>query len=650
MGFLSSLGEVAQGANKGLLAAQEINERRARREAAELQTKLAKEKDERDYQLSVDIAKQPKLGDSIGLGGVDYQLKANEPPPAPVKEDSFLGKVAGRLAGVLGIKDVNDVAVATGVKPPPPVVGLGTGQAAAAPAARAAAPIAPPPAAAPAEPTITPSRAPADYATGLPATAAAPAASVPATRVAAETVTPAAVETAAAGNDPKVPDRMPVSGSQGQLTRPTNAIDRELYLAQAYARARDIPMANEHYKKHGDLIIDRHLKMIDHGTPSEMTFLVQKLSKQPYKVTQNGDNPDLFDMSLTETGADGKPVETKVVTGVTRGGLKGHIGQYLDQDPAIRDAAIKASEEQVATMLERGVKIEGLRATIGKVKADTAQTQAAMEAARQAATKEQRFEDDVNWSSNNGAYLLDQDRFDRHITGYGILKDGKLNTTETGVDEVSGATIKKEQNRLQAVKDATIQTWKTNPYSVDGKGVVQVAIDPKTGQRQFALMNIDTGKPEQFFPTMTDAYNAAKANYPDPKTANTAMTKFAAAQAAAAKANTPEAKAAKAKAAAAATAAAAKKAEDAARKAARDKATVGMPETQKNVYLRAVDYLASHKAQYEQDLNAVADFKADRIPKNDRTITANLAAMSRIAGYHTQREVVANRGKPKDRR
>jgi hypothetical protein len=499
MGFLSSLGEVAQGANKGLLAAQEINERRARREAAELQTKLATEKDAREAQLASDIANQRKIGDPIGLGGVGYQLDQNVPPPAPAKEDSFLGKVAGRLAGVLGIKDVNDVAVATGVKPPPPVVGLGTGQAAAAPAARAAAPIAPPPAAPAAEPTITPSRAPADYATGLPAGAAA--------APAAEAVTPAAVSQAASGDEPKVPDRMPVADTNGQITRPTNAIDRELYLAEAYARARDIPKANEHYKKHGDLIIDRQLKVMNHGTPTEMTYQFQTLSGgKPYQITQSPDDPDLFNLTLAEKGADGKPVQTQVLKNVGRKELQAAAGEYLDQDPDARDAAIKASRDEITALMESRAKVQAYKDTSSAAQATTAEKVQATDLKKKAATKAEQWDVDLHTFSEDGSYLLDPAGFDKFMAEGGIKVGDNFYTTSTAPDAATGLAIKEQTNKMQALKDSAVRVWKANPFTAGG--VVQVAVDPADNKPKFAVMNSD-GTPGAFFPSLVGAISHA---------------------------------------------------------------------------------------------------------------------------------------------
>src|SRR5678815_5839881 len=107
------------------------------------------------------------------------------------------------------------------------------------------------PAAAP-EPTIAPSRAPANYETGLPAGATA----------------------AAAAPEPKTPDEVPVHGGNGQITRKATAIDRQLYLAKAYAENRQPDKAIEAYDKYGKMVIDRTLSALSLIHISEPTRLL----------------------------------------------------------------------------------------------------------------------------------------------------------------------------------------------------------------------------------------------------------------------------------------------------------------------------------------------------------------------------------------
>ncbi|RPJ58982.1 MAG: hypothetical protein EHM24_28260, partial [Acidobacteria bacterium] len=439
MGFLTGLSEFAGGVSKGISQEAEDRARREQAKAAKLEREMKVAQERRDAKLAIDIGAAPVVGESsIGLGDVDYLLAKNQPPPVPEDNRSGMAKIGGALAGMFTARNTDRTAIAADLKPPPqPLLGVQPGTA--TPAAAAAVPAA--------------------------ATAPAPVRAAP---------------------EPQTPDTVPVAGGGGQLTRKATAIDRQLYLAKAYAEARQPDKAIEAYQKYGNMVIDRKLQAVDIATPAEIGNMMTAAvgGGKRYNVTQNPNNPEEFTLSQAVKGEDGKWVHTEILKNVSRGELKGEIGGYLGQDPEVKEKLISLSREQRMAGIEARDKAAKTAAQIAHYGAST---EAVREGTLGARTTRERKTEEYNaeqFIRKPGSAILDPDRAEQIANDPAYTKMVKVE------DPTTGAIVEKPYNAMREKIEAEKHDWMTSEWSRPDRAIVRRVKNEK-GEYGFAVLGPD---------------------------------------------------------------------------------------------------------------------------------------------------------------
>jgi len=486
-GFLEGLGDFAGGVAKGIESDTANRARRAQARAAEEAATRAREADEREGKLAWAVGGAPLIDQPIGSVEDIYAARTAARPVAADPQEAGL---VGKLAGLFSRRSIRQTSDGAGLTTPAPQVGLGLAAPAAAPAATPAA--------------ETPATRPLDQV------------NMPGLMGAAASAPPAPAAAPAAGPEPATPDTVPVAGSGGQKMRPATEIDRQLYLAKAYAEARQPDKANEHYKQYGDLVIDRKLRAFDTASPANLSYMASQTTGVPTKITENSNGT--WSMSVTEKDANGKDTEVTVLRNVPKGELKANIAGELLR-PEVREKLIADSREEFTKMMESQAKIAGYASTRGLAEAQTAQIRQKTSGERVEADRETQFRDSVKKFSAPGASLLDPVGYTSWAEENAILSPKGFITTETASDPETLTQIKTQVNDRLQHQQAERDEWEGNPLVKHG--LVQIVNAPGGGKTFGVLDN--QGNVGAMFPTQGQAYGYAQIAYPDPVAAGTAI-------------------------------------------------------------------------------------------------------------------------------
>jgi hypothetical protein len=327
----------------------------------------------------------------------------------------------------------------------------------------------------------------------------APAVSAPPPAATGTGITPS-------GQEPSTPSQVPVAGTQGALLRPANDIDRQLYLAKAYADARQFDKSSAAYDKYGRLVVDRKLNAVDNATPAEMSNIISEASGENYRVSQNKDDPTLFSLSKLEADKDGKFTETPILKDVSRGELKGHYGQYISQDEDMRQSLIKNSREERMAAIEARSNLAKNEAIIKHYAAATGETIEDTQGKAQARQHTAKVYDDIDFGKQEGTAIRDPARMAALANDPSYNYKTKVQQPDGTTKEVIGNYMRDKMLREQT-------DWQTNKWSSPATQIVRrvktadgdgFAVLDKTGQYATG----PGGKPV-IYDTPSEAYNRA---------------------------------------------------------------------------------------------------------------------------------------------
>jgi hypothetical protein len=256
--------------------------------------------------------------------------------------------------------------------------------------------------------------------------------------------------------------------------------------------------------------------MVDTATPAELGEFGTRLAKRPVTFTANKDDPDILTMSVTEKDKDGNTVTTPVLKDVSRGEVKGYLGQYLQQDPDASHALVTSSRaERIAAMKARAEAAKDA-AIAGHYIASTGQVEQVTAAAKTAETRKLADLSDEDFAKVPGSGLQDPVRMAT------LANDPRSNKTIKVPDPTTGLLVDKIVNPWKDKLQAEFAEYNSNPY-VTNK--LLKLVDEPGGGKKWGVMDPATGKLRKVFDNQGEAYGRLADWYPDPKAAGAQLAK-----------------------------------------------------------------------------------------------------------------------------
>lgn len=481
MGFLTSLGDLAGGVSKGI--SQEAEDR-ARREQAKA-AKAARE--EKEAQSARDETERAGIAAAYGREYKPAERKSGRPD---IKAD--ISHAAGALAKLFGKRDVDATAIASGVKPQP-VLGVTMPGPPGSPSNPTPAPA---PALArgrldiPAAPTtaglnLPPPGQPIDYSRGhLPEPEPEPAA--PAAARAAPAPAPVAQgpdEPTAIPNTPpppgfKMPEAVPVFGTEGKETRPPNAIDRQLRISQAHFDAGNFKEGIAAHDVYTNMVSDRYVRNVPNMTMGELNKSLKEVNPdRDLRATKSEEG--LY--TLTDY-TDPKAPEV-VMKDKTVGHVQDIFSGELQADPAKRALLANASDESYQKELTARQTRSTLAAQARASDATVAEKGVQTAVGQYGLDEVKRFDSDVQRFSKPYAYAFFGPDYFTFANSSAVKYRDKVMDKSKVTDPETLATDERYKNSL--IERAKAEKTQLEGYAGWRTGLIQPII--KDGAMMFAV-------------------------------------------------------------------------------------------------------------------------------------------------------------------